>query len=271
MTVEERGSAKGATSGEPVSAQKTERRPSGRQIAAFTLRYGMVWALIAVLVIAQIMYPTFLTLGNLRDMLSQNAAVGIIAVGMTFVIIGGGFDLSVGAVYGLGAVTFAKLSGSMGPAPNVLIVVLVGIAAGLINGLIIAKMRVNAFVATLGTSSLFLGLGFIIAKYPVPVAGGSANAWLGSGTVLTIPVSGILLVIVFLAGGLLLSRTTFGQSVKAVGGNGEAARLAGLRVNLIRVSTYVLVAGLAAFAGSIDTSLLSSGTADQGTSLPLRS
>jgi ribose/xylose/arabinose/galactoside ABC-type transport system permease subunit len=142
----------------------------------------------------------------------------------------------------------------------------------LANGLIIAKLRVNPFVATLGTSTVFLGLGFLLAGgFPVPAkeVPGHNNHWLGGGDILTIPVSGVILVLVFLAGGLLLSWTTFGQNVRAVGGNGEAARLAGLRVSAIRVATYVLIGGLAAFAGSIDTSLLGSGAADQGATLPL--
>jgi ribose transport system permease protein len=271
MTVDAPNSMAHAPSGEGPSAHEVERRALLWRVAAFTMRYGMVWALLIVVIVAQVLYPTFLTPDNIRNMLSQNAPAGIIAVGMTFVIIAGGFDLSVGAMYGLGAVTFAKMSGAVGLLPNVLVAVLVGVVAGLVNGLIIAKMRVNPFVATLGTSTVFLGLGFLLAGgFPVPVAeGGGNNDWLGAGDILTIPVSGVIMVLVFLAGGLLLSWTTFGQNVRAVGGNGEAARLAGLRANAIRVATYVLIGGLAAFAGSVDTSLLGSGAADQGTSLPL--
>jgi ribose/xylose/arabinose/galactoside ABC-type transport system permease subunit len=93
--------------------------------------------------------------------------------------------------------------------------------------------------------------------------------WIGVGEVFGLPVSGVAMILVLAAGGLLLSWTTFGQNVRAVGGNGEAARLAGLRVNLIRVTTYVLTGALAAIAGSIDTAKLSSGQADQGATLPL--
>lgn len=252
--------------------QRADASPRGgallrRRVTSFSLRYGMVWALLLVIVVAQIIYPNFLTAANLTNVLSQNAPVGIIAVGMTLVIIAGGFDLSVGAVYGLGAVFFAIFSTSMSFIPNLILTVLVGVLAGLINGLIIAKLQVNPFVATLGTSSLFLGLGFILALYPISVAPG--NDWLGGARIGGIPVSGILMIIVFLIGGLLLSWTTFGQGVKAIGGNGEAARLAGLRDNLIRVATYVIAGGLSALAGSVDASLLGTGQADMGPTIPL--
>jgi ribose transport system permease protein len=232
------------------------------------LRYGMVWVLVVLVIVAQNLYPTFLTSDNLRNLISQNAPMGIIAVGMTLVIISGGFDLSVGAVYGLGAVTFAKMSPNLPVGVDLVVVVLVGVVAGLVNGLIITRLKVNPFIATLGTSSLFLGAAFIYSNsFPVPVEAGFDG--LGTGRFLGIPVSGIVMILIFLAGGVLLGRTTFGQSVRAVGGNDEAARLAGLRVNTVRCATYVITGGLAAFAGAIDTSKLNIGQADQGASLPL--
>lgn len=267
MTVRTPDPVETATS-PPDSASEVETESLVRKFALFALRSGMLWVLVVLVIVAQNLYPTFLTVDNLRNMMSQNAPAAIIAVGMTFVIIGGGFDLSVGAVYGLGAVTFAKMTSHLSLGINLVVVALVGIAAGLINGLIITKFKVNPFVATLGTSSLFLGAGFIYSNnYPVVAEAGSD--WLGAGRFLGVPISGFVMVLVFLAGGVLLSRTTFGQSVRAVGGNGEAARLAGLRVNTVRCTTYVLTGALAAVAGSIDTSKLSSGQADQGAALPL--
>jgi ribose transport system permease protein len=228
----------------------------------------MVWILVALVIVAQSLYPTFLTADNLRNVASQNAPAAIIAVGMTIVIIAGGFDLSVGAIYGLGAVTFAQMSNHLSVGGALLVVIFVGLAAGLVNGVIITRLRVNPFIATLGTSTLFLGFGFLYSGNS-PVAAAPDSDWLGTGQIAGIPISGIIIVVVFLVGGLLLSRTTYGQGVYAVGGSGEAARLAGLRVNLIRASTYVLIGTLAAFAGSIDTSKLGSGQADQGATLPL--
>jgi len=227
----------------------------------------MFWALILLVIVAQSVYPTFLTAGNLRNMWSQNAALAIISVGMTLVIICGGFDLSVGSIYGLGAVTYATLS-SQSLGVDLLMVVLVGATAGLVNGLAITRLKVNPFVATLATSSVFLGIAYVWSKNgPVSVQPGFGG--LGLGTIAGMPVSGLMTVVVFLVGGVLLSRTIFGQSIYAVGGSAEAARLAGLRVSLVRCATYVIVGALAAFAGSIDTSKLGVAQADQGQTMPL--
>jgi ribose transport system permease protein len=238
-----------------------------RRLLNIALRYGMVWVLILLVIVAQYVYPTFLTVGNLRNMWSQNAALAIISVGMTLVIICGGFDLSVGSIYGLGAVAYATLS-SQSLGVDLLIVVLVGATAGLVNGLIITRLKVNPFVATLATSSIFLSVAFVYSKNaPVSVQPGFGG--LGLGAFAGMPISGIVTVAVFLVGGVLLSRTTFGQSIYAVGGSAEAARLAGLRVKLVRCATYVIVGALAAFAGSIDTSRLGVAQADQGQTMPL--
>ena len=241
--------------------------PRSRRAAKIALRYGMVWALIVLVIVSVYVYPTFLTVANLRNMWSQNAALGIISVGMTLVIIGGGFDLSVGSIYGLGAVAYATLS-SQSLGVDLLIVVLVGATAGLINGLIITRMKVNPFIATLATSSVFLGIAYVWSKNgPVSVQPGFGG--LGLGTIAGMPISGLITVVVFLVGGIILSRTIFGQGIYAVGGSAEAARLAGLRVSLVRCATYVIVGALAAFAGSIDTSRLGTAQADQGQTLPL--
>jgi ribose transport system permease protein len=252
-----------------LDASPAPSRSGGQAVVRFALRYAMVWVLVVLVVVAQSVYPTFLTGDNLRNMLSQNAAVAIIAVGMTLVIIGGGFDLSVGAIYGLGAVTFAKVSVEMSLPAATALVLVVGLAAGLVNGLVVTRLKVNAFVATLGTSSLFLGAALIYSDtQPVPV---NPVGFDGPGTAvwLTLPVGGVLTVLVFLAGGFLLSRTSFGQNVRAVGGNDEAARLAGVSVGTVRTLTYVLTGACASFGGLLDTSKLGVGQADQGANLPL--
>jgi ribose transport system permease protein len=252
----------------PVNSPRGPKYQPAQIMGLLLLRYGMLWVLVALIIVAQCLYPTFLTADNIGNIVSQQAPLGIIAVGMTLVIISGGFDLSVGAVYGLGAVTFAKLSPDLPFWALITVVTLVGAAAGLVNGLIVTRLRVSPFIATLGTSTLFLGAAFIYSdNFPVPVAPGLD--YLGAGQIAGIPVSGVILVGVFLLGALLLGRTTFGQGVRAVGGNQEAARLAGLRINLIRCATYVLTGALAAIAGSIDTSKLGIGQADQGSALPL--
>ncbi len=240
-----------------------------RILGLISLRYGMIWALILLVIVAQAVYPTFLTLTDLHKLMSQNAALAIIAVGMTLVIICGGFDLSVGSVYGLGAVAFAVVSTHASELVSVLAAVLVGTMAGLINALIITKLKVNPFVATLATSSAFLGIGYVWSNSnPVQVAA-TGHGGLGLGQLAGLPISGWIAIAVFLAGGILLSRTILGRSIYAVGGSAEAARLAGLRVSLVRGSTYLIVGSLSGLAGAIDTSKLGVAQADQGQTLPL--
>jgi len=230
----------------------------------------MVWALIALIIATQIIYPTFLSAPNLRNLLSQNAALGLIAAGMTLVIIGGGFDLSVGAIYGLGAVAFAQVSHIAPEYVSVLTAVAVGASAGLANALIITRMKVNPFVATLGTSSVFLGIGYVWSNnYPVLAA--PEQDLIGLGRILTVPISGWIMVLTLLAGGILLTRTLLGQGIFAVGGSPEATRLAGIRVNLMRGVTYVILGALTGLAGAIDASKLGVAQSDQGLTLTLLS
>lgn len=239
-------------------------------VGLFVLRNGMLLVLVGLVITARALYPGFLTLANFRDMLSQNAAAGIIAVGMTIVMIGGGFDLSVGAVYGIGAVVFANISNHIPFALDLLIVVIVGALAGLGNGLIVTQLKVNAFIATLGTSYVYLGIASLYSgNQSVEVSTKYIYSTLGSSSFLGLPISGEVMIGIFILGGILLHTTTFGQGVRAVGGSKEAARLAGLRVKLISTLAFVLIGALAAFAGSVDTSLLGSGQATQGSTLPL--
>jgi ribose transport system permease protein len=251
----------------PPAPEVEEGTPRARRAAKLALRYGMVWALIVLVIVSVNVYPTFTTVDNLRNMWSENSALAIISVGMTLVIICGGFDLSVGSIYGLGAVAYASLS-SQSLAVDLVLVVLIGAAAGLVNGLAITRLKVNPFIATLATSSIFLGIAYVWSNN-VPVTVQPGFGGLGTGTVAGMPVSGLITVAVFLVGGILLARTIFGQGIYAVGGSAEAARLAGLRVNVVRCATYVIAGALSAFAGSIDTSRLGVAQADTGQTMPL--
>jgi len=153
----------------------------------------------------------------------------------------------------------------------VLAAVLVGTLAGSVNALIITRLKVNPFVATLATSSAFLGIGYVWSdNNPVHVAR-TDHDFLGSGVIAWLPVSGWITIVTFLAGSVLLSRTLLGQSIYAVGGSAEAGRLAGLRINLVRASTYLIVGALTGLAGAMDTSKLGVAQTDQGQSLTLLS
>lgn len=233
------------------------------------VQYGMVWALLAVMAAAVAFHPRFLDPINLTNVISQNALVGMVAVGMTFVIIGGGFDLSVGAIFALGAVVYAQradLVGLWGAAAHVLAV---SLACGLANGLVVTKLRVNPFVATLGTGSVFGGLAYIISNSAPQTPSDPGFSFLGTGRLLGLPISIWLLAAAFAIGAVVLSRTVYGRSIFAIGGNAEAARLSGMRVDLLRGSTYMITALCSGLAGMVLASRLGVGQADMGGSIAL--
>lgn len=221
--------------------------------------YGIVLTLALLVVVVTIASPGFLAFTNLMNIASQWAPAGIMAAGMTFVIITGGFDLSVGATYSLTAVVAAALGTSQPAIVAFAVAVLVGLLVGAINGALITLADVNAFIATLGTSFAISGIAlvatgniaFVVDNNPqFSVLG--AERWHG------IPYSGMLLAFVLIFGGWVLARTVFGVSVYSVGGNAEASRLAGIRTRGVVAATYVISGGCAGLAGIITASQLSS-------------
>jgi ribose transport system permease protein len=225
------------------------------------LRFVMVWVLVALVIVSNIFYPGFFETGNLLNILSQNAAVGLVAVAMTFVIIAGGFDLSVAAMSAAGGVAFASFSNNMPIGIAVILVLLVGAVAGAVNGLIVTRLKVNPFIATLGTSSLFAG-GTALYANSSPITGTSKNfGYLGTEHWLGVPVNVWLLAAVLGLGALVLAKTVYGRTIYAVGGNREAARLAGMRVDLARASTFVLAGVCSVIGGMVVASITGVGQA----------
>jgi ribose transport system permease protein len=261
-----------ATAAEPPGVPRASDGSTGRSgLGAYATRYSMVGVLALLIVAATILYPGFLDPRNLGNILTQNSAVGLIAIGMTFVIISGGFDLSVGATYALGAVLFAGLTLSTG---SILVAALGAIAAGVVvgvvNGAIISRLGINPFVATLGTSSVVSGIAYIYSdSSPFIVNDVPEFQDLALSTIAGLRLPIWILVIAFLISGVLLAKTTYGRNIHAVGGNYEAAWLSGLRVKGLNASVYVLTGVLAALAGMMDASRLGVGQADVGASMAL--
>ena len=252
------------------AASNTQHSTLGGRIGELLLRYGMVVVLAGLIVCAQLLYPGFLAPQNISNILSQNAPLGIIAVGMTVVMVGRGFDLSVGALYAFGATFYASLALGGMPLPLAgALTVLLGLVAGAVNGAIVARLNVNPFVATLGTASIFSGIAFLYSNSSPFVVNDAKFTTLGRGYFLGAPISVWMLVGIFLVGGVVLAKSVYGRSIYAIGGNNEAARLAGMRVNLLRASTYVLVGACSTVAGMIIASRLGVGQADIGASMAL--
>jgi len=217
-------------------------------------REGVFIAFVLLVAVMLATTSTFGTYQNLSNVLSQNSIVGIIACGMTFAIILGGFDLSVGSITALASVVGATLMIDFG-VPGIPIGILGAVAAcllvGVINGWLIAYLGVNPFVATLGTMTVVRGLIYVgtnaSPRFGVPYS----FTTLGLGRLLGIPNPAILFSVVALFLGFVLHRTRFGHYVYAVGGNPVAAARMGVNAARVRFAVYVLVSLCAAVAGII--------------------
>jgi ribose transport system permease protein len=239
------------------------------QFGNVLLQFGMVWAFALVLIAAAIIYPGIIRFANIRNLISQAAPVGIAAVGMTFVIIGGGFDFSVSAVVALSAVLFANRVDHAGLVGAAAIVLSASILCGVINGVIVTRLKVNAFVATLGTGSMFGGAAYILSDNAPQISNNPHFQYLGTQSWIGWPIASWILILALIVGGFVLARTVYGRSIYAIGGNNEAARLSGLPVGLLRGSTYVISALCAGLGGLILASRLGLGQADMGGTMSL--
>lgn len=233
------------------------------------VHYGIVVVLVILLVTAVSFYRGFFTFQNVMNILSQNAPIGIVAVGMTFVMLAGGFDLSVGAIVGMGATFFASLSLTSSYLVAGLVSILAGLLVGSINGIVINRLRVNPFIATLGAASVINGLMLIYSNTQPYVVPDQVFQMLGAGKIGNVPISILILAGVFIAGGFILSWTKYGRRIYAIGGNAEASHLSGIRVQFIRTTTYALSGVLAAFAGMMIASRLGVGQANMGAIMTL--
>lgn len=262
-----KGPGEGVTA--PGSAPKVGRSNRSSRAADLLPKYGILGILILLVIVAQLLYPRFLTIQNLADILSQNAAVGIVAIAMTFVIISGGFDLSVGSIYALAGTVFAGMTLSASVGLGFGAALLVGLVLGFANGVLVAYFNVNPFIATLGTGSVILGLAYLYSNSSPFIVRDAAFKMLGAGQFAGIRIPIVALIVVAAVAWILLAFTPYGRNVQAVGSNAEASRLSGLPVPWIKISVYMISGAAAAFAGTIDASRLSVGQADVGSSIAL--
>jgi len=223
--------------------------------AVLLQRQGALLALVVLVVFASLRYEGFLTSQNLLAVLTANATIGLLSLGMAFVIMTGGIDLSVGSVLALGSVVAAQASGA-GPLGGLAAGVAVGAGVGLFNGVIIARLGIQPFVVTLATLLGARGLALTLAdNRSVDVNFESGFVSLGEGTFLGWQYPIWILLSAFALGAVALRYTGFGRHVLAVGGNEDATRLMGLRVDRIKLGVYVLSGALAGMAGAILSAL----------------
>ncbi|MBO1900835.1 ABC transporter permease [Leucobacter weissii] len=229
--------------------------------------YGVVLALVCLIIVISLLQPSFLALGNLMNVMSQWAPVAIMGIGMTYVMLTGGFDLSMASTYALGAVLAAAFGQTAPPLLAFAGAILITALVGTVNGLIVTELRVNPFIATLGSSLIIAGITLLLTgNKPIQVSFDPFTV-LGRGELLGVPFSALLMVALFVLAGLILAYTRYGHNVYAAGGNREAARLSGIRTDWVIASTYTIAGVTAGIAGSITASKLSSAQAGLSGSL----
>jgi ribose transport system permease protein len=232
------------------------------QMPAIIRTYGIVGTFVLLLAVVTAGNPAFLSAHNIFNMLSQWSPAGIMASGMTYVILTGGFDLSLASGYSLCAVVAAYVGQGHAPAVAFLAALFCGLAYGLVNGVLVAVVRINPFITTVGTGFILNGIVLVMTQNAAFLVDDPAFGVLGAGRWGGVPYSGMLLVVVMTVFGFILARSTYGEAIYAVGGNYEASRLTGLRVRGIVASSYVLLGGCVGVAGSITASQLSSAQAN---------
>ena len=226
---------------------------------------GIIFPFLVLFVVLSISSGPFFTKTNLLDILDQQASTLIIAAAGTLVLVAGGIDLSVGATYALASVVATKLALSVNPVLAIVAGVAVGLVVGLVNGVIATFFRINSLIATLAMSFVVAGLAALATSGNLIIAYSALGyARLARTSFLTVNTSTWAMLAVVVALGVVLSRTIAGRYMYAAGSNAEAARLAGVQVQLMKLTTFVISGGVAALGGIIDASRVLSAQASNG-------
>lgn len=237
----------------------------------YMYKYGIYIAFLLMCVILSFATDAFLTTNNILNVLRQISINGIIAVGMTFVIITGGIDLSVGSIVGLAAVVATSFAhpGAYPLIVPILAGLLVGLACGGINGFLIARWRVAPFIVTLGMMTAARGMTMVYTDGRPVINLSDGYNFVGGGYIAGIPLPVIILVLIALIGFFVLKFTKFGRHVYAVGGNEHSANVSGVRVKPVKVAVYCIVGLAAGLAGIVLSSRVMSGSPVLGTGYEL--
>ncbi|MGL4311325.1 MAG: ABC transporter permease [Paracoccaceae bacterium] len=214
-------------------------------------RYGVVLALALVIFFGWLRYDNFLGSFNILSVLRYNAMFALVSLGMCFVIMTGGIDLSVGSVAALSSVAAAYAS-PYGLTPGLLAGLGAGLVAGTLNGLIVTRLKIMPFIATLATMLAASGTALLLARnQSVSVSYDTAFTFLGQGNALGFPVPALIAIVAYIAGSVILNLTSTGRDVLAIGGSEDAARMMGLPVRKITFLVYLASGGCAGLAGVI--------------------
>lgn len=242
----------------------------GQRALSRTRDYGIAVSFVVMFLALSLTTKTFFTQTNMVNLLDQGAMVGILACAAALCIISGVFDLSMSAVLTVSAIIAVQITNHFGVAAGFTAGILVGAGLGLVNGLLVNYGRINSFIATLATGIVFRGLAVVVTQGQLVATDSHSFRVFNNAT----PMFGIttgswLFIAVAVFSGLLLSRTTFGRAIYAVGGNREAARLSGIRTRVVSSLVMTLSGSFAAMAGLIGASRASSAQASMYTGLEL--
>jgi ribose transport system permease protein len=263
------------TTPEALTAKK--KRTSIWRVIIGSRELGVLLALVVLCIFMNFASPYFLTYENIFNVARSMSTIGIMAIGMTMVIVSGGIDLSVGSVAAVSAMVTARQMTYAGWSPWVAFVtgIVVGLMCGAINGLVITRLRVPPFIATLGMYSVARGLTFAASwglqgsvASNIPMRDAQVN-FLGGGYIGIVPFSVIEMAVLVVIATLFLSQTVLGRQIYALGSNEQAARLSGVRVSRVRLFVYTLTGGAAALAGIMNAGLLKSAMTNLGTGTEL--
>lgn len=232
--------------------------------------FRSVLIMLIICIFAAILSPDFLSTANLFNVSKQISVAAIVASGMTFVILTGGIDLSVGSIVGLAGVMSAGVLSSTGnPLLAILTALGIGIVCGLANGLFITQFGIPPFIATLGMMTLLRGCVLIYTKgSPIPIKVDSYK-FIGKGSYFGIPIPIIIMIVLFLGAHYVLTQTAFGRSIYAFGGNREAARLSGISTKKTEWMAYVISGLMCGIAAIVLTARLGSAQSTSGTGIEM--
>ncbi|MGV8981963.1 ABC transporter permease subunit [Clostridium sp.] len=234
------------------------------------LKYKSLIGLLILCLVISVITPRFLTIPNIKNVFTQVSVNAVIAIGMTFVILTGGIDLSVGSILAISGAVAASIIKSTGNIYLAIIVALaIGSMVGLINGLLISKGKIQAFIVTLATMTIFRGVTYVYTN-GTPISGLGENfSVIGNKTVLGLPIPVVFTIIVFGLAYYVLSQTRYGRYLYALGGNEDSARLSGINTDKIKTLVYVICGAAAALSGIIVASRIGSASPNAGVGFEL--
>ncbi len=242
-------------------SSQVKQQPKNTNLKETLIKYKSLIGLLALIAIVSILSPSFLSTKNIFNILRQTSVNGIIAAGMTFVILTGGIDLSVGSILAIsGAVCASLLVSGQNIIIAVLAALVIGAMVGFLNGFIITKGKLQPFIATLATMTILRGLTLVYTEgKPITLGSGDLAikfGQIGGGKLFGIPTPALIMILVFAVCAFVLKNTQMGRYTYALGSNEEATKLSGLNTDKIKIAVYTISGILSSIAGIIITSRL---------------